>query len=481
MRSRILLLFFVAVLPASAQSFADLQAAVQATPPSGHASLVNTFLAQARVPHFENDTTAVFLWKGSANSVAVTGDMNGWSAQGRALQRLSATDLWYRIEHFEADARLDYKLIRNGSDWILDPRNPNRVPGGFGSNSELAMPAYVQPWEITENPAVAKGTLTSHTFTSSVMGNSRKVQVYTPAEYDVQRAEPYPVILYHDGSDYTRLGSIKNILDNLIAAGRIEPLVAVFADPLDRELEYWHTSAETHTSLVVEELMPWVAATYYTSTDRTRRAVTGPSLAGLAAARHCFTHPEVFGLCAPISPSLWASNRALLNQMSQSDLTGITWYVDWGTYEASIAITGWEFESVLARQGASFRVSEWHEGHSWGSWRAHQDTMLEYFFPGVNATSRSSVEPPSHGFDLSLYPNPTSGRTTIAFHTPDAGPVQVAVFDIVGRRVAMLHDGTLPPGSHRTEWNPAAHATGTYLVHVTAGSSSISRLLAVAP
>lgn len=481
MRSCFLYLLLLAALPASAQSFSDLQAAVQNAPSSEHAALVNDFLAQAKVPHMENDTTTVFLWKGSANSVAVSGDMNGWSGQGWPLQRLAATDLWYRIEHFEADARLDYKLIRNGSDWILDPRNPLTVPGGFGANSELAMPAYVQPWEVTEDPAVAKGTLTSRTFVSAIMGNSRTVQIYTPAGYDPQRAEPYPVILYHDGSDYTRFASTKTVLDNLIAAGRIEPLVAVLANPLNRETEYWTTQADTYTRVVAEELMPWVATNWHTATDPKRRAVTGPSLAGLASAKHCFERPEVFGLCAPFSPSFWASDRALLNQMSQSDLTGITWYVDWGTYESSIASTGRVFAALLAQQGATFKASEWHEGHSWGSWRAHQDTMLEFFFPGVNATSRSSVEPPSNGFDLSLYPNPTSGRTTIAFHTVDAGPVQVAVFDMVGRRVAMLHDGTLPPGSHRTEWNPAAHAAGTYLVHVTAGSNSTSRLLAVAP
>ena len=313
------------------------------------------------------------------------------------------------------------------------------------------------------------------------MGNSRQVQVYVPAGYDPQRADPYPVILYHDGSDYTRFASIKTVLDNLIAAARIEPIVAFFVNPVNREAEYATNQADAFTSVVVEELMPWVAANYHISSDRTRRAVTGPSYAGLASARHCFEHPEVFGLCAPISPSFWVANRALLNTMSQNDLTGIKWYVDWGTYESSITTTGRVLEALLTQQGATFKAMEWHEGHSWGSWRAHQDTMLEFFFPGVNATSSNSVEPPSDDFDLSLYPNPTNGRTTIAFQTLDAGPVQVAVFDMVGRRVAMLHDGTLPPGSHRTEWNPAAHAAGTYLVHVTTGPDSVSRMIAVLP
>ncbi|MDA0875001.1 MAG: hypothetical protein O3C45_08070 [Bacteroidetes bacterium] len=94
MRLRFVFLLLAITLPASAQSFAELQAAVQNAPASEHAALVNGFLAQAKVPHMENDTTAVFLWKGSATSVAVSGDMNGWSGQGWSLQRLAATDLW---------------------------------------------------------------------------------------------------------------------------------------------------------------------------------------------------------------------------------------------------------------------------------------------------------------------------------------------------------------------------------------------------
>ncbi|MDA0378745.1 MAG: hypothetical protein O2899_04565 [Bacteroidetes bacterium] len=64
MRLRFVFLLLAITLPASAQSFAELQAAVQNAPASEHAALVNGFLAQAKVPHMENDTTAVFLWKG---------------------------------------------------------------------------------------------------------------------------------------------------------------------------------------------------------------------------------------------------------------------------------------------------------------------------------------------------------------------------------------------------------------------------------
>ena len=482
MRLRFILLFLFAARIAPAQSFADLQAAVQTASSTEQATLVNDFLAQTSVPHLENDTTAVFLWKGSASSMAVSGDMNGWSGQGLAMQRLGSTDLWYRVDHFEADARLDYKLIRNGSSWILDPRNPATATGGFGSNSELAMPAYVQPWEIEPDPSAPAGSLTSSSFSSTIMGNTRTVRVYLPASFDAARSEPYPVILYHDGSDYTSLASIKTVLDNLIAAQRIEPVVAVFVNPLDREAEYATTSTGPFTRLLVEELMPWVESGFNVSADPTRRAVTGPSYAGLASARHCFEHPEVFGLCAPFSPSFWVSNGALLSVMSQGDLTGIKWYVDWGTYESSIATRGHQFAAMLDDQGASFVANEWHEGHSWGSWRAHQDNMLEFFFPGANATSRSSVEQPTDAgnLDVDVYPNPGSGHTTIAFDTTSAGPVTVSLYDVTGRRVQTLVDSSLPPGSHQTRVSADELIPGAYFVQVTARDRTATQPFIVA-
>ena len=94
------------------------------------------------------------------------------------------TDLWYRKESFEPNARLDYKLVINGSRWILDPQNPNTIAGGFGSNSELAMPEYEQPWEIVEVEGVAKGSLISENFTSSNTGKTYEIQVYLPPGYD---------------------------------------------------------------------------------------------------------------------------------------------------------------------------------------------------------------------------------------------------------------------------------------------------------
>lgn len=386
MRLLALLLSAFLVHATHAQTFSELVDAIENADPTEHEELIADFVASSSFPHIENDTTVVFLYRGDASSVMVTGDFSGWSPNGWALERLMQTELWYRMAHFEPDARIDYKIILNETEWMLDPANPNWAPSGFGPNSELAMTEYEQPWEVRTNESVPKGTLESHSFSSAIMANTREVSIFLPSGYDANRADPYPIILYHDGSDYLNAAGITTILDNLIGAGRVEPLVAVFANPLDREAEYATTETAEFTRLIVGELMPWVEEMVHVSSDPARRAVTGPSYAGLASARHCFQHPEEFGLCAPFSPSFWVSEGALLESIAEGDATPIKWYVEWGTYEPSIAATGHLFQDVLSRQGAEFQANEWHEGHSWGMWRAHQDDMLEYFFPGVNAS-----------------------------------------------------------------------------------------------
>ena len=51
------------------------------------------------------------------------------------------------------------------------------------------------------------------------------------------------------------------------------------------------------------------------------------------------------------------------------------------------------------------------------------------------------------------YPNPFNPSTTVAFSVPRSGPVQLAVFDLRGRRVATLVQTTLATGRHEQRWN----------------------------
>lgn len=70
-------------------------------------------------------------------------------------------------------------------------------------------------------------------------------------------------------------------------------------------------------------------------------------------------------------------------------------------------------------------------------------------------------------------PNPFNPRTTLAFDLPRAGTVRLDLFDVRGRRVAVLVDQELPAGTHRVVWEGLdeqgrAVPSGVYLARMQA-------------
>ena len=137
-----------------AQTFGDFIQRIAAEAPSMRSAIVDSFMI-AQTPRgfpVTTDSMAYFVFRGKVDSsIAVTGDHTQWSPKGDSMINVSATNLYYFTQKFEPDARIDYKFIRDGN-WILDPLNPHVISGGFGKNSELAMPSYLKPAVIQVQP-----------------------------------------------------------------------------------------------------------------------------------------------------------------------------------------------------------------------------------------------------------------------------------------------------------------------------------------
>ena len=65
-------------------------------------------------------------------------------------------------------------------------------------------------------------------------------------------------------------------------------------------------------------------------------------------------------------------------------------------------------------------------------------------------------------------PNPSTGRAVLVYETAAAGPVRVAVLDVLGREVAVLVDEPRPAGRHEAVLDGAGLPSGVYLVRLTA-------------
>lgn len=81
---------------------------------------------------------------------------------------------------------------------------------------------------------------------------------------------------------------------------------------------------------------------------------------------------------------------------------------------------------------------------------------------------------------LQNYPNPFNPSTQIGFALEQAGGVEIAVFDLAGRRVATLHRGELAAGDHVVAWNGRtdrgdAAPTGQYRYVLRTATGQLSR------
>lgn len=88
--------------------------------------------------------------------------------------------------------------------------------------------------------------------------------------------------------------------------------------------------------------------------------------------------------------------------------------------------------------------------------------------------------PEAAALGLRAYPNPLSGRATVAFELASAAEVQVEAFDVLGRRVAVLADGPLGAGAHEAAFDAGALPSGVYVVRLQAGEASRTVRLTVA-
>jgi len=84
--------------------------------------------------------------------------------------------------------------------------------------------------------------------------------------------------------------------------------------------------------------------------------------------------------------------------------------------------------------------------------------------------------PPAENLSLTVQPNPARGEASVTLTLGAPAEVEAAVYDVLGRSVALLHDGPLPAGARTLAFDGAALPAGVYVVRVTArrgGTSTV--------
>jgi enterochelin esterase family protein len=358
---------------------------------------------------------ATFLWKQSFDTNNVLVLWNPFAAEhpdDYQMHKIEGTNVWYKTLRVPRGARFLYQLSPNDTltrspnaqryaTAQADPLNPRRVPAPpdltkYEVVSIAELPgASPQPWS-DPRPGVAKGELHKHTVRSKVLGNERGVVVYTPAGY--QKAGPaLPLLLLFDADTYQSQVPVPAILDNLIAARKIEPRVAIMVNyPAQEARECELFANPEFAEFVAAELIPWAAQNYGVATGApARNIVGGLSAGGFAAAYIGLKHSELFGNVLSQSGAFWWSPKGpggdseepnwLAREYAAAPAKPLRFYLEAGLFENDITGGGGQIletnrhlRDVLRAKGYTVAYHEFPGGHDYLTWRgSFADALLE--------------------------------------------------------------------------------------------------------
>jgi len=356
----------------------------------------------------EHQRLVTFLWQAEAElrSVALVSLMTKQTTY--PLTCLPDIDLWYVTLRLPSDLRATYqffpdfevvsKSINPAERWNLyrtDPFNPKTF--AFYTDEEdptevkltrsvLEMPdAPPQPW-VAQHADTPKGKVELHRLQSDILGNERRVWVYTPAGYNSGADTRYALLVLFDGWGYAYLMPTFTILDSLIATGEIPPTVMVMPDSLEPEVRMkelvYHPP---FNQFLVTELIPWALTRYAVTSDAGQTVVGGSSAGGLAAAYAALEHPEVFGNVLSQSgaftllPEGETESGWLARQFATREKLPIKFHLDAGTLEVnsyrdlrggvSPLAGNQHLREALIEKGYDVHYTEFSGGHDYISWQ----------------------------------------------------------------------------------------------------------------
>lgn len=251
------------------------------------------------------------------------------------------------------------------------------------------------PWsgalQTTASENVGPYTQVSFSYTSATFGGRPMgAVVLLPPGYS-HGAQRYPVLYLLHGTpgsdqDWARQGAA-NILDSLLRAGRIPPLVAVMPSgvgPKGGSNDSWadnYVPGDLMETQFLRDLMPAVAAHFRLLRGQTHTAIAGLSSGGYGAVNLALRHPNMFGLAldfsgdiAPLASAFGsnASERLANNPLIRARLPApkdaSAFFIGWGgndPYRAENLLLSQE----LHASGYVIGIDTVAGRHQWSAWR----------------------------------------------------------------------------------------------------------------
>lgn len=331
-----------------------------------------------------------------ATKVEVTGD---FAAEPLPMTR-NAEGIWEAQSEPLPSELYSYSFVVDGIRTI-DPSNVHTVRDiATVSNIFIVGGKRGDLYSVQDTP---HGTLSRVWYSSPSLGIERRMTIYTPPGYEQSRKR-YPVLylLHGMGGDeeaWSALGRTAQIMDNLIATGKAEPMLVVMTNgnaiqqgapghcpkglyqPQFKLPKTMEGSFEQSFADVVK----FIDRNYRTLAKRDKRAIAGLSMGGFHALHISRTMPKMFDWVGLFSAAtMRGEGEHFYNDMeatlaAQRDNGLKLYWIGCGTEDFLWKMNA-DFRAKLNQMEFPYTFRQSDGGHTWRNWRIYLTEFAQLLF-----------------------------------------------------------------------------------------------------
>lgn len=257
-------------------------------------------------------------------------------------------------------------------------RRGGRPPIELGPDDKPAYPNAPAGFD-EERDGVGRGNVEEIEYDSKTVGIKRKMMVYTPPGYSKEMQYPVLYLLHGIGGfegAWTQNGVANTILDNLLADGKIKPMIVVMPNGRAAKGMTPRTpwgeqfpAFENFENDLLNDVIPYIEAHYSVKSDAEHRAIAGLSMGGGQTLNFGLGNLDTFTWIGAFSaaPNTKPSDELLPNPVEAKDKMNLVW-VSCGDTDGLINISQ-DMHQYLKEHDVEH---VWHVdsgGHTWPVWR----------------------------------------------------------------------------------------------------------------
>lgn len=361
-------------------------------------------------PEIHEDHTVTFRLRApKAIKVEVTGDFlatqkmetefGTFDVPGVGVLKEGENGVWeYTTPEPLASELYSYTFIVDGQR-INDPANVAMIRDVSSTTNVFIIPG--NPGDLYSVKDIPHGTVARRWYDSPTLKEQRRITVYTPPGYENSK-ETYPVfyLLHGSGGDeeaWIALGRTAQIMDNLIAQGKVKPMIVVMpnghtqnsAAPGESSRHYIPAMGGGPREAVASmedsfgDIIKFVENNYKVKKNKANRAIAGLSMGGMHSAAISAQYPNTFNyvgvFSAPPIASMMSRNDAERAKYAEEFVKKLEVQQKNGfdLYWIACGDTDFLYQGVIDSMkamdeiGFDYTYRESGEGHIWKNWRIY--------------------------------------------------------------------------------------------------------------